>query len=93
MVFMSWDIHQVTVIQLLCFLECLQFNGVRCSQMTNYLSAIKTKLLSFGLDVAGFADFRLKYFQKAIQMHSPLRVNLKNQSINQSVVQVIKKGH
>ena len=67
----------MTAIQLLCFLECLQFNGVRCSQMSNYLSAIKTKLTIFGLDVAGFADVRLKYYQKAIHMHTPLRVNLK----------------
>ena len=76
-VFMSWDIQQVTAIQLLCFLECLQFNGVRCSQMSNYLSAIKTKLLIFGLDVTGFADVRLKYCQKAIQRQAPMRVNLK----------------
>ena len=40
-VFMPWDIQQMTAIQLLCFLECLQFNGVRCSQMSNYLSPIK----------------------------------------------------
>ena len=76
-VFMSWDISQVTAIQLLCFLECLQFNGVRHSQMLNYLSAIKTKLIIFGLDVAGFADPRLKYYQKAVQMHTPMRASLK----------------
>ena len=45
--------------------------------MSNYLSAIKTKLLIFGLDVAGFADIRLKYYQKAVQMNALLRVNLK----------------
>ena len=45
--------------------------------MSYYLSAIKTKLLIFDLDVAGFADIRLKYYQKAIQMHAPIRVNLK----------------
>ena len=45
--------------------------------MSNCLSAIKTKLFIFGLDVAGFADIRLKYYQKAIQMHAPMRVNLK----------------
>ena len=74
---MAWEVQQVTAIPLLCFLECLQFNGVRSSQMSNYLSAIKSKLLILGLDVAGFADVRLKYYQKAIQMHTPIRVNLK----------------
>ena len=27
-IFMSWDIYQVTVLQLLCFLECLQYNDI-----------------------------------------------------------------
>ena len=45
--------------------------------MSNYLSAIKSKLLIFGLDVAGFADVRLKYYQKAIQRQAPIRVSLK----------------
>ena len=44
--------------------------------MSKYLSAIKTKLLILGLDVAGFADIRLKYYQKAIPIHAPMRVNL-----------------
>ena len=43
--------------------------------MSNYLSAIK--LLILGLDVAGFADVCLKYYQKAIQMHAPMKFNLK----------------
>ena len=45
--------------------------------MSNYLSAIKTNLLIFGLDVVGFADVCLKYYQKAVQMHAPMTVNLK----------------
>ena len=76
-VFMTWDIHQVTVLQLLCFLECLLYNGVKAPQMANYLSAIKTKFTILGLDVACFADARLKYYQKAVQLHSPMQVKLK----------------
>ena len=34
-------------------------------------------MLIFGLDVARFADIHLKYYQKAVQMHAPMRVNLK----------------
>ena len=74
---MSWNVHQVTTLRLLCFLECLQFNGVKQPQMANYLSAIKTKFLILGLDVACFSDFRLKYYQKAVQMHAPLNAKLK----------------
>ena len=76
-VFMAWDIHQVTVLQLLGFLECLQYNGVKVSQMSNYLSDIKTKFIILGLDVVCFADARLKYYQKAVQLHSALQVKLK----------------
>ena len=63
-VFMSWDVYQVIKLNLLCFLECLQYNGVKYTQMANYWSAIKTKFLILGLDVACFDDSRLKYYQK-----------------------------
>ena len=46
--------------------------------MANYLSAIKTKFLIFGLDVACFSDYHLRYYQKAVQMHAPLNVKLKS---------------
>ena len=32
--FMCWDLHQVTVFNLLCFLECLHYNGVKHLQMS-----------------------------------------------------------
>ena len=66
----------MTTSRLLCFLECLQFNGVKQPQMANYLSAIKRKFLILGLDVACFSDHRLKYYQKAVQIHSPVNVKL-----------------
>ena len=75
---MSWDIYQVNTLKLLCFLECLQFNGVKQPQMANYLSAIKTKFLILGVDVACFSDYCLRYYQKATQMHSPLNVKLES---------------
>ena len=75
--FMCWDLHQVNVFNLLCFLECLHYNGVKHLQMANYLSAIKTTFLLYGLDVACFADARIKYYQKSIQIHAPLSVKLK----------------
>ena len=59
------------------FLECFHYNRVKHLQMANYLSAIKTTFLLYGLDVACFADARLKYYQKSIQIHAPLSVKLK----------------
>ena len=73
---MGWAVPQVNVFHLLCFLECLYYNGVKHPQMANYLSAIKSKFIIFGLDVACFSDHRLKYYQKAVQLHAPLQVKL-----------------
>ena len=73
---MQWDLLQVTVLNLLCFLECLNYNGVKYLHMANYLSAIKTQLLLCGLDVACFTDARLKFYQKAIQRQTPLNIKL-----------------
>ena len=75
-VFMGWNVNQVNVFHLLCFMECLYYNGVKHSQMANYLSAIKSKFIIFGLDVACFSDHRLKYYQKAVQLHAPFHVKL-----------------
>ena len=74
--FMDWDLFQVNVFSLLCFLECLQFNGVKHTQMANYLSAIRSQFFIFGLDVTCFTDSRLKLYQRAIQLHAPLTVKL-----------------
>ena len=73
---MGWAVPQVNVFHLLCFLECLYYNGVKHPHMANYLSAIKSKFIIFGLDVACFSDHRLKYYQKAVQLHAPLQVKL-----------------
>ena len=74
---MEWDIFQVTVFNLLCFLECLNYNRVKPSLMANYLSAIKANFNIFGLDVAVFQDMRIKYYQKAVQLSSPMNIKLK----------------
>ena len=68
---------------LLCFLECLHDNGVKHSQKANYLSAIKCKFLIFFLDVTCFNDHRLKYYQRAVQLHVPLQVKLKKIDVDQ----------
>ena len=73
---MSWELHQVNVFSLLCFLEWLHFNGVKCSQVANYLSAIKSTFTIYGLDIPCFADHRLKLYQKNVQLHSPLSAQL-----------------
>ena len=84
---MGLALSQVNVFNLLCFLECLHHNGIKHSQIANYLSAITCKFLIFGLDVACFNDHRLKYYQGAVQLHAPLQVKL-NKMID---VELLKK--
>ena len=86
--FMQWDLLQVTVSNLLCFLECLNYNGVKYLHMANYLSAIKTQFLLCGLDVACFTDARVKFYQEAVQRQTPLNIKL-NQIIDISTLQMI----
>ena len=64
----------MNVFNLLCFLACLHFNGVKLSQMANYLSA--TTFTIYGLDVSCFNDHGLKLYQRAIQLHNSLSVKL-----------------
>ena len=64
------------MLYLLCFLECLNYNGVKQPQMANYLSAIKTQFFLYGLDVACFTDARLKFYPRAVQRQIPLVVQL-----------------
>ena len=86
---MGWAVPQVNVFHLLCFLECLYYNGVKHPQMANYLSAIKSKFIIFGLDVACFSDHRLKYYQKAVQLHAPLQAKL-NKIIDEKLLEEIE---
>ena len=76
-IFMEWDILQVSVFNLLCFLEFLNYNNVKTSLMSNYLSAIKAYFNVLGLDVAIFQDMRVKYYQKAVQLSTPMNVRLR----------------
>ena len=45
--------------------------------MANHLSAIKAKLSLYGISVHMFQDPRIKYFQKAMTLHKPFKVQLK----------------
>ena len=75
-VFLNIQIHQVNTLTLLSFLEFLNFNAVRHSQMTNYLSAIKAKFICLGLPQKIFQDHRLKYYFKSVQMVAPMSLKL-----------------
>ena len=63
---------------ILAFLEFLTFNKVSHSGITNFLSAVKTKLSNFGLDTSCFQDPRIKVYNKAILHTSQFHPNIKS---------------
>ena len=69
---------QVMVDTILAFLECLRFNNVSHSQMLNYLSAIKSFVVRFSLNIQPFQDQKISLYLKAIQKSSPKQFKLHN---------------
>ena len=63
--------------QILTFLEFLTFNSITYSGLANYLSAIKTSLALYGIDISSFMDPRIKLYNKAIMRHRPLNPSIK----------------
>ena len=76
-IFMKVNILAITALSLIAYLQFLEANHVSAASMSNHLSAIKAKLALFGLPLHPFADPRIKYFQKAMTLHRPLKVTLK----------------
>ena len=74
--FASIQPNQVIVHVALAFLECLNFNTVRFSQMANYISAIKSFSTKFGLNFDAFEHKKIGMYLKSLQKSSPLAVNL-----------------
>ena len=58
--FASFDINQLSPLEILTFLEFLTFNNISYSNLANYVSAIKTSLAMYGLDTSIFLDPRIK---------------------------------
>ena len=76
-VFAQFDLRTLTCEDLLCFLEFLVTNKVSHSGISNYISAVKTKLSMYGLQLACFTDPRIRYYNKAVARSAPLKVSMK----------------
>ena len=75
--FIQVQVHQVTPLVLLSFMEFLIHNGSSHSAVANYLSAIKTSLAMHGLSVFSFLDPRIKYFQKSLILNKKFAAKIK----------------
>ena len=78
LVFMNIQMSEISPLIVLAYLQFLEFSGFSSSAMANHLSGIKTTLALYGLSTSSFADSRIKCFQKAMVMHRPFKVHLKN---------------
>ena len=75
--FASINMSPVTPLAILTFLEFLTFNKTSSSGLSNYLSAVKSILSSFGADISAFNNSRIRLYNKAIMRHRPLNPSIK----------------
>ena len=74
---------------IIAYLQFLESNNTSGSAMANHLSAIKAKLSMLGISIQAFLDPRIKYFQKAMVLHRPFKVQLKKKIIDIDTLHLI----
>ena len=62
--------------QVLAFLEFLAFNKVSHHSINNYLSAVKSQLSLYNLDISMFSNPRIRLFTKSLALSAPLKITL-----------------
>ena len=67
--FIQVQVHQLTPLILLSFLEFLKYNGMSHSGIANHLSAVKTSLTMYGVSVFPFLNPRIKHFQRSLSLN------------------------
>ena len=78
MVFMQVNLAEVNFGHILAFLECLHWNGMKCSQIQNHLSAVKSYYIRLALPVAVFDNQQITMYLKSLQKTAPFSVRLPN---------------
>ena len=64
---------QVTAQMLLSFMDFLHCNAVSSSQISNYLAALRSLYIVYGLNTSAFKDERLPLFIKSLQLQALLK--------------------
>ena len=77
MFFSKIQIHKLSPLILLAFLEFLIENNLSHSNIANHISAIKACCTLYHLPFAPFQDPRIKYYLKAIALHKPFKIKFK----------------
>ena len=75
--FIQIQLHQLSPVILLSFLEFLTENGVSNSAIANHISAVKTSLNVYGISTLAFYDSRIKLFQRSLALNKKFTVKIK----------------
>ena len=78
MVFTGTALSQVKSLDILAFLECLNVDGMRPSQMQNHLSAVRGFYVRFGLSTDCLDNPQIQMYMKALQRTAPITIRLPN---------------
>ena len=76
-VFLNIQLHHISPLILLSFLEFLTENNTSHSNIANHISAIKACCTIYNLPLSPFQDPRIKYYLKAMALHKAFKVKLK----------------
>ena len=71
---LSWP--QVSTPVLLAFMEYLHVSGMSASNIANYLTAIRSVMILYGLNTQCLRDQRIPFFIKALKINRPLQPHL-----------------
>ena len=66
------SVQKVSVSTVLSFMEYLVQTGCSASNVTNYVTALRSMCIIFGCDTVSFRDNRIQLFIKAITINRPL---------------------
>ena len=77
-VFSHVDLHNLSHVSILAFLEFLAFNNFTFSSVCNTLSAVKAKLSSFGICIQPFNDRRVAMFCRSLKLNRPYKPIIKS---------------
>ena len=91
-IFANISLTKVATNHILAFLKFLVFNQVSISSITNYLSAIKAKVVIYDLIVSAFQNPKVKYFTKSLTLMAPLRVSLKAVIDLDTLTSIVKRS-
>ena len=77
-IYLKVDVCNLNVSHVLAFMECLNANQVSVNMISNYLAAIKAKLVVLGLNILPLDERKVKYYVRALKLNRPINVTVHN---------------